>query len=253
MTAEDRYRAPSAQERTAAAAAFEQLLDHPGRPAATAGFTPLGFAPGSGTDPDTGRRWAAVASTTASGTGWGVVVVDLSAPVRVAIEVPHPRSDIDSDTLGLELFRRLPGAVMIMAGAHRRAAGGTADVAHEPDSLFNAFATVLADRGLPQAQLHGFADENLAGTDIAVSTGTDTGSALAERVATASATRGLAVCRAWQESCGRLEGTTNVEAKGAELSQSAFLHIEASATVRTTAAGRTRLVAALADSRLADP
>ena len=88
--------------------------------------------------------------------------------------MPHPGSDRHTEQLGLALFRALPGAALLIAGAHRRAADGTADVAHQPDSMFHALATHLADRGADQLQLHGFDDDSLADHDIVISAGAGT-------------------------------------------------------------------------------
>ncbi|WP_051735977.1 hypothetical protein [Amycolatopsis rifamycinica] len=88
--------------------------------------------------------------------------------------MPHPAFDLRTELFGIDLFRRVPGAVLLVAGAHRKADDSKADVAHEEDSVFHVVATALAGRGLPQVQLHGFHDQNLPSTDIVLSSGATT-------------------------------------------------------------------------------
>ena len=259
MDSNDSYRDPSQQERDTATTALGRLLvagsSAPGgssAPAAVEGLRSVGFATGQGTDPDTGRPLVGAICRSETCPGWGVLLVDTSAPIRLAIEVPHPKADLNTESLGLDLFRRVPGAVLIMAGAYRRAADGSADVAHNASSMFNAFAGVFATRDIPQVQLHGFADESLPGTDVVVSTGQSSSSHLAERVVAAAVSGGLRACRAWQGSCGRLEGTTNVQGSRAAEAGSAFLHVETNYTIRGSASRRKALIDDLVAGDLTD-
>jgi len=252
MSPADLYSDPDDTARAAGVAALGRLLAGASAVgAATESLRSLGFTTGQSTDPDTGRAYVSVVCRSETCPGWGVLLVDLSAPIRLAIEVPHPRADLDTERVGLDLFRRVPGAVLIMAGAHRRAADGLADVAHNAASMFNAFASVMADRGIPQAQLHGFADESLPGADVVVSTGQGTGSAPAERLVAALEAGGLKPCQAWRKACGRLEGTTNVQGTYAAGVGAVFLHIEINYSIRGSAARRAALVGDLAAADLA--
>lgn len=228
--AEQPYRDPTDAERSAA------VGDR---------YAELGFTSVEDVDEVTGRRYA-LHTSPADERAWGAVLVDLSAPVRVAIEVPHPRTDIGTEWIGLDLFRAVPGGIVLIAGAHRRAAGELADVAHNENSLYQALSVDLARRGVPQVQLHGFADLNLPDHDIAVSTGVDRPNALARRVADGLAEAGFDACRAWARKCGRLEGTTNVQAKAAAALDAPFVHVELSNSVRTDEDKRADLVEALA-------
>jgi len=238
--ADQPYRDPTAAERADASAAFADLLDGaPGQ------FTEFGFGATEDVDADTGRRYALY--TSASGDrAWGAILVDLSAPVRLAIEVPHPRTDIDTEWVGLDLFRKVPGSVVLVAGAHRRAGGGAADVAHNEDSFFQALSVTLARRGVPQIQVHGFADLNLPDSNAVVSTGNDTPNPLATRIAAELDTRDVTVCRAWERACGRLEATTNVQGRAAAEHGGVFVHVELSNSVRADDARRAAVVEALA-------
>jgi hypothetical protein len=177
-------------------------------------------------------------------------VIDRSAPPSVVVEVPHPASDLRTELSGLALFRQVTGAVLLIAGAHRRADGRKADVAHEENSLFHVVATELARRGLPQVQLHGYHDENAPDRDIVISSGATQAGDQARRAADGLAVAGFAVCRAWDESCTGLEGTTNVQGKAAAQAGTVFLHVEMSRTIREDGQRRAAVAKVLADARL---
>ena len=185
------------------------------------GPTPQGFVRFEGTDPATGRRYAAVSSDR----GWGLYLIDLSAPTRLAIEVPHANSDLDTEQVGLGLFRQLPGAILLVTGTHRK----VVDVAHEENTVFNAVARLLAERSVPQVQVHGFDDESLPSFDVVLSSGAGPVSSLARGVSLA----GFDTCRAWEAVCGKLEGTRNVQGQDAASLGSPFLHVELSRSVRS--------------------
>lgn len=240
------YRAPSSRERDTALAGLMPLLD--GTATSADGLRPLGFTVDSGVDEVSGRPF--VLATTQPGTeqGWGMYIADRSTAPRLVIEVPHPNADLDTEALGIELYRRTPGAVVLIAGAHRRAAGEQADVAHHTDALFHAVATGFAQRGLPQVQLHGFDEQSLPGTDVVVSTGQARPGAAARRVADRAGAAGLATCRGWDDECGKLEGTRNVQGKAAAEHGFVFLHIEVTGRLRESVASRAELVRALAEA-----
>lgn len=233
QSAHQEYHQPSSGELAATAAGFSAALDH----RKTAEFTNLGFAVRDGVDSATGRAYTIAVSERA----WGMYVIDRSAPSSVAVEVPHPVSDLRTELVGVDLFRQEPGAVLLVAGAHRRAA----DVAHEPASVFHTVATVLARRGLAQVQLHGFDDRNLPATDVVLSSGAALVGDLARRTADRLTAGGFAVCHAWTERCDRLEGTTNVQGEMAAAAGTEFLHVEISRTVRNSPARRADIVRAL--------
>ncbi|GLZ34701.1 hypothetical protein Lesp02_68880 [Lentzea sp. NBRC 105346] len=185
------------------------------------GSTPSGFARAEHTDPATGRRYAVVSSDR----GWGLYLIDLSAPTRLAIEVPHANSDLDTEQVGLGLFRKLPGSVLLVTGTHRK----VVDVAHEEDTVFNAVARLLAERSVPQVQVHGFDDESLPSADVVLSSGAAPVSPLARAVSL----EGFDTCRAWESACGKLEGTKNVQGQDAAALGATFLHVELSRSVRS--------------------
>lgn len=234
---DDPYRPPERSERRRLVSALRAL---------EAGETTdvLGFTMRTGVDRETGRRFG-LAVNPPGERAWGWYLVDLSAPVRLAIEVPHPNSDLRTEAIGLALYRAVPGSVLMVAGAHRRAGNGAADVAHRADSMFHAVATDLAERGVTQVQLHGFHDDNLPDTDVVISAGAGDAGATVRRIAD-RVDEDFRVCRPWQEDCGRLEGTTNEQGREAARQGTPFVHVEISRTVRDDRDAWAKLVRAIA-------
>ena len=216
-------------------------------------LTPLGFSLTSGKDSATDRQFVMAATEPGDERGWGMYIGDYGVEPHQVIEVPHPNFDLDTELLGVQLHRLLPGSAVLIAGAHRKAANGLADVAHNANSLFNLVATALARRGLPQIQLHGFDDDSLPGTGVVVSGGSTRHTHLHEQIADRVEADGTVVCRAWQQSCGGLEGTTNVQGQAADSMGTVFAHIESDGTIRMDPQLRDRLVAALAAAITAGP
>lgn len=245
-SADQSYRHPSSAEREAALAAADGMLAATMSPATVAAFDDLGFDTATAPDPVTGRSYHLAVSRSGTERSWGALVVDLGAPAALLIEVPHTRSDRHTEDVGLALFRAVPGSVLLVAGAHRRAADGAADVAHERDSLFHALATHRADQGLPQVQLHGYAEDSAPGEQAVVSAGAGEFAGLAERVADRIAGAGLQVCRAWRGDCRSLAGRQNVQGIAAAKAGQPFVHLEISRGVRDDEQQRGALVAALA-------
>lgn len=194
------------------------------------------------------RQVAEVSEEAVTERGWGRVYVDLSHPARWSVQIPHPRSDLRSELIGADLFNQVPGGVLVLAGAPRDVGqGNAADVAHRRDSAFNAVCDLLVARGFPAVQVHGFADESSPGHDVVVSPGAADAGFDVRRAADLIAAAGERVCRVWERSCGRLEGTTNVQSASALEHGVPFLHIENSRSVRDDEAARTRIARALAD------
>src|SRR3954447_17627802 len=151
------YLSPTPAERTDAGTGLARLIlgDTAG---ATEMLASLDFSVTEATDPATGRRYA-LAVSAATERAWGLYLVDRSAPLRLCIAVPHPKSDRDCELLALRLWRRVPGSVLALAAVHRDADAGRADHARNPDSVFHQLWTaVVGPRGVPQVQIHGFAD-----------------------------------------------------------------------------------------------
>lgn len=243
----DGYRPPHDAERAHLSRGVELLLN--GRTAAAhRELSAIGFTVRVLHLDGSGRQVAEVAEDPPTARGWGRVYVDLSRPARWSVQVPHPRSDLRSELIGADVFDRVPGGVLVLAGAPRDVGQGNAsDVAHRRDSAFDAVCDLLVARGLPGVQVHGFADESSPGHDVVVSPGAAAPGSDVRRAADLIAGAGERVCRVWEQSCGRLEGTTNVQGASAVEHGVPFLHIENSRSVRDDEAARTRVAAALAE------
>lgn len=205
MSAGGPYRPPSDDERAAAVATLSAML---------AG------GPGGrhAVDEETGRPFTMVVAAPQ----WGTAVVQ-GVPDLV-VEVPHPGSDRLTSRLGLELFRALPTAALLVAGAHRNAGGGAGDVAHRADSLFHAYAQTLA---VPELQLHGFAATSAPETDAVVSPGAGQATDWHRAVEKALAQHGFRVRH--QE---HLAGRTNAQGIAAAGVGREFLHLELAPLLR---------------------
>lgn len=246
------YRDPTAAERKAARDAVDLLLNGAsGLEEAVRLLETTGYTARVATDPQTGRRYAMFVTEADSDSAWGMLLVDLSGEIELAIEVPHPNSDLQTEDVGLRLFRAVPGSMLVVAGAHRRAGGDRADAAHNADGMFQVVTSRFARRHLNQIQLHGFADQSLPDEDTVVSNGQKgRSSAPLRRVADALEDAGFVTCRAWTARCGQLEGTTNTQAEEARRRGSVFIHLEITWAVRRDADRRAELVEALSSADL---
>ncbi|UGQ12316.1 hypothetical protein LO772_01510 [Yinghuangia sp. ASG 101] len=243
------YVPPAPAQRTAFAAALGRVLD--GAEAAD-DLAALGYAASRRVDSATGRAFVEVAEPSPTGRGWGVVYVDASAPIHRVVEVPHPIADLHTELLAVEVFRRLPGAVLLISGTHRKAGtGGAGDAAHRTDHMFDALAGELTRRRVPAVQIHGFHDDTVPDTDIVVSAGATSPDAAAHRTAAALSATGLRTCRVWSNedhACQRLAGRTNIQGQAAADAGLPFLHIECNRTLRDDPATRRTTATALAEA-----
>jgi hypothetical protein len=251
MYATQAYRPPDQAEQATAARGFADLIAH--GQSGNADLASLGFTVADLVDPVTHRPYTLVQNEPKSARAWGMYLIDRSAAPSLAVEVPHPASDLHSELFGLDLFRATPGAVLLIAGAHRRADRNRADVAHDPDSMFQVVATYLAGRGLAQAQMHGFDNESAPGYDIVLSAGTTPTSSAAIRLGDGFHAAGLATCLAWAQVCAGLEGITNVQGQLAKREGTVFLHVEMSRTVRDSEMYRALVGKVLADADIGKP
>lgn len=251
LSARQPYRPPSKAEQAIAARGFADVVAHDRT--GTIDLASLGFTVADLVDPVTHRPFTLVQNEPGSARAWGMFLIDRSAAPSLAVEAPHPKFDRHSELFALDLFRATPGAVLLLAGAHRRADGHRADVAHAPDSLFQVMAAYLAGRGLAQVQLHGFDNESAPGYDIVLSTGATPTSNAAIRAGEGFQAAGLATCRAWAQICAGLEGTTNVQGQLANREGTVFLHVEMSRTVRDSEMHRSLVGKVLADADIDKP
>lgn len=248
MFARQPYRPPDATERAAAARGFAHMIGHDRT--TDADLTGLGFTVTDLVDPQTQRPYTLIQHEPQSDRAWGMYLVDRSAPPSLAVEVPHPASDLRTELFGVDLFRRVPGAVLMVAGAHRRAGGNRADVAHDADSMFQVVAGHLVGRGLPQVQLHGFDNESAPGYDIVLSTGSTPAGEVAIRLGADFLAAGFATCQAWAQTCAGLEGNANVQGQLAKTAGTAFLHVEMNRTVRDSDESRSTVGKVLAAAKI---
>lgn len=159
--------------------------------------------------------------------GWGLYVVRPGGR-ELALEVPHPRDDLDTEDLGARLASTTRARYLLVAGAERRAA----DVARAQEAVFTAVHRALAEQGVPALQLHGFAADSLPDVDLVVSPGSSPTSPLARAIADAGSDAGLGVCRAWEQECGRLEGRRNVQGLASREAGTPFVHLEVTRALR---------------------
>ncbi|MFC5141088.1 hypothetical protein ACFPK1_22825 [Actinomycetospora rhizophila] len=237
------YRPPRGPELAALDALGDALAHGDGAAAAAAGAD-LGLAATRegdrlllASDPGDERAW--------------LVIVLRAAPDAV-VEVPHPNADLATEHVGLALAQRRPGVLYLQAGAHRVAGAPPeardrvecpADVSSRDDAPFSRVAAVLVGRGLPQVQLHGFADR--AGVDVVLSPGAAGDSALLAAVRDRLADAGERVGEGDDERWADLLGRRNVQGRAAARAGTAFVHLELSRSLRRDADRREAVAAAL--------
>ncbi|MGD3111040.1 hypothetical protein [Streptomyces sp. YGL11-2] len=248
FSADTGYRQPRRDDRRTMAEAVGLVLDGR-REAAARRLSAIDYQLRVHLDATTGRQYAELADRSTqipAPRGWGRVYIDLSAPVRWSVQVPHPVADQHTELLGARVLLNSPGGVLVIAGAHRDAGrDGAADVAHRRDTVFDAVCDELAARGLPGVQVHGFADDSAPGYDVIASPGVGSAGRADGRVlADALAGRAFRVCRAWVRSCP-LEGTENVQGRAAADRHIPFLHVEFANSVRTDSRRATRAESAV--------
>ena len=184
--------------------------------------------------------------------GWGWVALRPHAVTRVIVEVPHPRSDVDSELVAGSVFATSEAAALVVAGAHRRAAEA-ADVAVQEGSAFHAWQTALVEEGDVVLQVHGFdaaAHPDLR-ADAVVSDGRDgrdgsRPSDASRRVAEALERAGFDVCLHHRDRCDQLAGTRNVQGAAARAAGAQFVHLELSRPLRSAPDRRAKAVTAIA-------
>lgn len=227
------YRPPSPAERARGAAGLRSLLRGDGP----------GALPGLGFEVVRGADYTVLAGESGTERAWGTVVLDGTAPPRRVVAVPHPIADRLTAWLGYELFRAAPGSALLLAGTHRRASDGAADVAHRTDSMFHVFAGVLAEHAPAEVQPHGYAAATLPDFDAVVSPGAAAYDGAHDALRDALVDRGFRVRPEWT---GLLDGSTNVQGRAAAERGTAFLHLELAPALRTDADARAAVVDAVA-------
>ena len=190
-----------------------------------------------------GRQVAVVAEDADGGApaGWGLYAVAPGGgtPPRLVVEVPHPRADRRTELLGTELFTALRADALLVAGAHRTAGDGAADVAHQPASAFAAVDRALVGPGTVVLQLHGFDESRHPGdAEVVLSSAESTPGDLVEDLDGAFEGAGFDTCVYDGDSCEALAGTQNAQAAHAHAVGATFVHLELAEELRTDASSR---------------
>lgn len=206
------------------------------------------------TDVETEQQYFVLQEAPSVEKGWGVVVVNPDPVRNLAIEVPHPVFDLDTDREGSDAFRETDARVLIVAGTHRcsnREAspcdGSTgvcddgnyhvSDMAHYTKAPFQVTHEVFTQRfpDMVAVNLHGNGRDNCE--DVFLTNGVDDTSHVSLReLETALAERGVRVGRPGNSSCP-LVGSTNVQGRftngspnpcteAASSPEGTFIHVE---------------------------
>jgi hypothetical protein len=246
MSAETGYTRPTQAERTAVSNGVQRVLDNaPGE--ARDVLAAVGYTIRQLVDTATNRTFYEISDNAGNSRGWGRIMIDTSESARLGIEVPHPKADQDSESLGVELFRKAPGSVLVVAGAHRRAAENrVADMAHTTSSVFEDLHELLVRRQVPVVQLHGFQNETAPDSDVVVSAGPPLKNQFAQQTAQRLEAAGLSVCKPWVTGCPGLEATTNVQARYSDEQKADFVHVEVSRDIRDSPSARDQVASVLA-------
>lgn len=250
MGVAQQYREPTALEAANGVLGVERLALEAD---ATSLLAPLGFSVVTGFDRATKRTFALAYSETGTDRSWGAFLLDTSEPIRLMVQAPHPVADQYSELLALDHWRKTPGAILLMAGAHRDATGvqqggyAIADVCKQVNSMFHQVATAYAARNVPGVQWHGFADASAPGLDKIVATGSGNAGPSSVRVAEELADAGFAVGRGWDSSGSGtgLIGLTNVHGDDMLARGVAWTHVENNFTSRADPLLRARAVDAV--------
>src|SRR3954468_2369170 len=185
---------------------------------------------------------------TTRGLGAYAVREGTGAPPGLVVEVPHPRADRWTEDLGVQLFTALDAQVLSVAGAHRTAGHGAADVAHEPASAFAAVDRAVVGPGTVVLQVHGFDEsEHEGSSEVVLSSAESVPAPLVEELAGALEEAHIDVCVYDGQRCKALAGTRNVEAAHARTVGATFVHVELAEDLRKRGPERDELVGVLAD------
>ncbi|GLZ48500.1 hypothetical protein Acsp06_46850 [Actinomycetospora sp. NBRC 106375] len=184
---------------------------------------------------------------------WLVLVFRPGVAPDAVVEVPHPNADLDTERIAFAVHERRPATLVLQAGAHRIAGAPRtatdrvdcpADVVVREDSPFARIAAVLAGRGLPQVQLHGFADRG--DVDVVLSPGAAAHGALVDAVRAGLAAAGERISTGDDPRWADLLGRRNVQGRAAARAGAAFVHLELSRSLRRDPERRDAVADALA-------
>jgi hypothetical protein len=178
----------------------------------------------------------------------------------LCVQAPHSFFDGGTGELALDVFARLRAACLAVNTVHRYSAaasgeGAPADVAHAPDTLFQAVSRALLSRARwPLVQLHGYAPRPDVPSEAAavVSDGTRRvrNQGPVARLRQTLARRLGAPVLLYPSDVAVLGATTNAQGLEARRAAIAFLHIELAEGVRArlVADGAAPLAEAIAEA-----
>lgn len=166
--------------------------------------------------------------------GWGLYARRVNPQNAIIIEVPHPIFDTGTPAVGLDAFRALNAAALLVAGSHRHAnPDDSADAAHSPQTIFQAIHTAAtADGSAVVLQIHGFAAAHHPGYPQIVLGGNQSpasvslAASLSEALQNVGLSVGVCGSGQWEKLCG----TRNLQ--GDTIPNDTFLHIELNEAVR---------------------
>lgn len=141
----------------------------------------------------TGDSILVVAERVPVARGWGTYIRRLSPGAPADVHVNHPHFDLDSEWVGLRLYRQCGCRWLFVAGTHRYAnPDDVSDMARSASSVFQGLWERVADSAAVAVSVHGFAADNhedpIASSDVVLSNG---GTALGEGLAATDAARRL--------------------------------------------------------------
>lgn len=255
LSAVQGYREPTGPELTNALAGLGKMVTST-VDAATL-LTPLGFTIVTGIEAVSKRAFALAYSAPPTDLrGWGFFLFDLSAPIDIIIEAPHPVADPSSEQMAFAHWQKRRGALLMVAGAHKDSASALANVALQTNNVFHQLAASYASRKIGQIQWHVYSDATAPGLTQVVSAGTGNAGAAVRRVSTELAAAGFAVGNAWDSSGSgtSLTAVTNVQGIDAAAKGATWIHIENNLTTAGDTAARAKAVQAVygADARHLD-
>jgi hypothetical protein len=173
--------------------------------------------------------------------GWGLYALRMESTSNIIVEAPHPLFDRRTPSVALDIYRALDARAFLIAGAHRNAnQDGSADVAHQPDSIFHAVHEALSQEIKTTSgdviilQIHGFHSSKHDGyPTVVIGFGNEIQPVelgLAQKLETAFSEQGVSVglCdgETWNELCGRKNS------QGSSPDGATFLHMELDESIR---------------------
>lgn len=163
---------------------------------------------------------------------WGSFLMDTSRPLAQTIGVPHPKSDLVTEWIGLNLWRKLPGSLLVISGTHRYGQHSPPDPAHDDTTVFHGVVANTMQRGLAHIQLHGFNNNSLPDSDIVVSSGVTTPGQQIRQLARNLQAHDFRVSNNWDGNNRELIGKANSQGKAAKTAGSPFIHLEMNYSIR---------------------